>query len=231
SVLFCGSSALPQPTVGFDTQVLSVLTSTGAPCLIMASHTAFVVMACSVALSDAQFSFGSGTSGTSGQQPTSQPTGGAMSGMCKMMPVPGMCPAANKPLPAECVGGICCQPSSCIGIPMLGCRPDRGSTTCVGAGMFSMGTCACKSGGCGGGGKCANNPNFVMSDMNTRLYEETSEGVVAPEDHRATLMGYGAVISGIFGMGFVVGKRLLKGSAREQNSLNLLESDQMELLE
>merc|ERR550525_825184 len=57
---------------------------------------------------------------------------------------------------ARCAGPTCCKRSSCWKIPGLGCRNDRGSTTCVGASLLPprRGVCSCSTGACSTIGKC-----------------------------------------------------------------------------
>lgn len=57
----------------------------------------------------------------------------------------------------------CCQASSCLAIPGLGCKAERGETQCMGAmtstGLWiNPGVCSCLQGPCGADGRCPNAP-------------------------------------------------------------------------
>jgi len=63
--------------------------------------------------------------------------------------------AQGDPMP--CIGPHCCQQSSCMNLPGLGCSRDRGPSKCVGASTFPpvQGMCACLAGACSVDGKCS----------------------------------------------------------------------------
>lgn len=163
-------------------------------------------------------------------QAAAQTTGSSIGGMvdmaCSMVKVPVVC-GASAPTPAStgCQGDGCCMGSSCMGIPMLGCKDDRGATECVGSSTFPFpkkGMCQCTSGICGGTGRCVGGNNGGRPDYN-RLFEDKEP--VTPEDFTVAFMMLGLGFFGLFASFVALGLRSRHSGDRSGRLLLLVDDD------
>jgi len=72
---------------------------------------------------------------------------------------------AKESVVEPCMGPECCQASSCMLMPGMGCSGWRGPTKCVGATHISQGSCACLAGQCSADGKCPEVPNDTVAAL------------------------------------------------------------------
>jgi len=77
---------------------------------------------------------------------------------------------------SECEGPQCCIGSTCMNMPGMYCKSERGDTTCIGYSLVAAkeGVCACVHGACNGAGLCPDSPDYVASG------EASSTASIAP---------------------------------------------------
>jgi len=103
---------------------------------------------------------------------------------------------ASQDTPLPCIGDHCCEHSSCMNVPGLGCDRDRGPTKCIGSSLFppTRGLCACLVGACSIDGKCSSKglPN-TFEDGPVSSAPTPAQVPSSPEDDFNTWHGQGVV--------------------------------------
>mmetsp|Transcript_19141 Transcript_19141/g.41220 ORF Transcript_19141/g.41220 Transcript_19141/m.41220 type:complete len:242 (-) Transcript_19141:116-841(-) len=142
-----------------------------------------------------------------------------------------------------CSGPGCCPKSSCLtnSLPMVKCDASRGTTSCVGASIFSMkeGVCECKVGSCSIDGKCANAPaptaapseaQWAASDSSILRYDLGSFNEAVPRENFVLVVAGFFCFSGamiILGVTFAV-RTLRRRTASSGVSIEMAEEDLLE---
>jgi len=99
---------------------------------------------------------------------------------------------------SKCEGPQCCIGSTCMNMPGMYCKSERGDTTCIGYSIVGAteGVCACVHGACNGAGLCPDSVDYAANGE-TSGSASTAPGLPQPAASAAAGAAAGAATGAV----------------------------------